>query len=139
MNNFDAKAILKNFSNNDNDITAEVLADVYYARDLDMNLNFHNQFDMAMKKLRYHPSTFEDTIVGRINSRVKDITSQYLKDKNSTNINLQEIENSIRNDFINEKTLKLNKFNSFNSFLETDDHRGFYHAMTLEELDYLGF
>ena len=43
------------------------------------------------------------------------------------------------NDFINEKTSKLNKFNNFNSFLEANDHRGFYHAMTLEELDYLGF
>ena len=140
MNNFNVKEILDNFSNNNiTNITAEGLADVYYARDLNMNLNFDNQFDWAMKKLRYHPSTFEDTIVGRINSRIKDITGQYLENKNSVNINLQELESSIRNNFINEKTSKLNKFNRFNSFLDTNDHRGFYNAMTREELDYLGF
>ena len=140
MNNFNVKEILDNFSNNNiTNITAEGLADVYYARDLNMNLNFDNQFDWAMKKLCYHPSTFEDTIVGKINHRIKDITGQYLENKNSVNINLQELESSIRNNFINEKTSKLNKFNRFNSFLDTNDHRGFYNAMTREELDYLGF
>jgi len=140
MNNFNVKEILDNFSNNNiTNITTEGLADVYYARDLNMNLNFDNQFDWAMKKLCYHPSTFEDTIVGKINHRIKDITGQYLENKNSVNINLQELESSIRNNFINEKTSKLNKFNRFNSFLDTNDHRGFYNAMTREELDYLGF
>tara|TARA_B110000902_G_C14260499_1_gene569609 strand:- start:1542 stop:1958 length:417 start_codon:yes stop_codon:yes gene_type:complete len=138
MNNNTHKQILKDFSLNNNP-TKDDIAKAYYARDIDMNLTFEKQFQNAMNKLRYNPNTYQETISGKIRNKVVSITQEYLKNKEPIILNFQELENNIKNSFLETKIEKENKYTMFLQFLDNKNHLGFYQAMDKKELGYLGF
>lgn len=138
MSQINVKQILSDFSNNTNP-SIEELALAYYARDLNMNLAFEDQFNWAMKKLMYHPSTFKSVLEGRINSRIKKLTQEYHNNNNNSIIDIDKIKQDLTIEFENDKSKKIEKFNHFTNIFESQDHLGFYQSMDLSELEYLGF
>ena len=138
MSEINIKQILSDFSNNTNP-SCEDFALACYARDLDMNLTFEDQFNWAMKKLRYHPTTFQSTLEGRINSRIKELTQEYHNSGNNSIINVEKIKKELTTQFEKDKRKKVEKFNHFTNIFQSNDHLRFYQSMNLSELEYLGF
>ena len=130
---------LTNFENNNNPSQVEV-ANAYYARDQDMNLSFKDQFEWAMKKLNYNPSTYDNFRTIRFRRRVDELIQDFLNDptQNDT-INLIKIKEEVTNNIESTIKLRRQRLDHFKNIFEKDDHVGFYHAMDKSELEYLGY
>ena len=138
MAKLDTKQILEEFSQI-TEPTKDDLAKAYFARDIEMKLNFHNQFDHAMDKLGYHPRTYQKQMDSYVRMLVFEEVEECLKNNNYKTINLAELTNSIKNAFNSKLKVKEEKYNMFQQFFNTEDHLGFYSAMEMSELGFLGF
>lgn len=132
--------ILNNFANAENP-PQELTAQAYYARDIEMNLDFHQQFEHSMRKLGYHPNTYQTYRVAMFKKRIEEITNNFIENPvNNMELNLGEIYNNVMNEITNIINLRQERWNFFQQFVNMDDgHRLFYAAMNEAELSYLGF
>jgi hypothetical protein len=115
----------------------------YYARDLSMNLNNSNVIVNYLRKLGYYninSNTEEETYIkGKIITWIK--TSSYC---NLLNTNLSNLVSEIRASqdfalFSNRLNLRLERSVQLSHFINTNDTYDFYSALTLEELNTLGY
>ena len=119
----------------------EEIADLYYNRDLNMNLSFANQFDWAMNKLGYHPKTYQSFVENKFKSHVKQLLSDFMENENNSpsNLDLVQIRNHVENECQTFLEIKKQKYQLYSEFFNNNNHRGFYHAMEVSELCYLGY
>ena len=130
---------LTNFENNNNPSQVEV-ANAYYARDQDMNLSFKDQFEWAMKKLNYNPSTYDNFRKNQFRRRVDKLVEDFLNDptQNGT-IQLVQIREQVTNDVESIINLRRQRWHHFKTIFENNNHLGFYQTMDTSELAYLGY
>ena len=128
-----------NFENNENPSQKE-MADAYYSRDVTMNLKFVDQFNSAMKKLNYHPSTYDNFIKFKFRKKMNKIIENFLNGSSQIdNISLVNIKNQIMIEVENTITLYSQRWNQLSIFLENNNHHGFYQAMDISELAFIGY
>ena len=134
--------------------TNEEIAEAYYQRDLQMNLNFDNIKSKALQKLGYNNNSIQRAIEYRFMRHINDIIMQFnnniVFDQNGLdllNVNnlpnmfqmnmveqFDEFRNSqVINSLINERQNRMNVLSNI------DNHLAFYSAMTRAELDILGW
>lgn len=130
---------LDNFSNNLNP-SKEDIANAYYARDLQMGLNFQNQFDWAMRKLGYHPSTYQNSVNRLFQQRLESETKDFLNDPSVENVvNFQQVYNQVKSEFQLSQNYRRSRWEHFSNLLDSNEHHQFYLTMESSELGYLGF
>ena len=131
--------VLNSFEHNENPSKEEV-ANAYYARDVSMNLSFKSQFDWAMKKLSYDPSTYESYKNGLFKSKADRLVKDFLNDpSNPPNVDLQQLYTDTLKEAEVTLSLRRVRWQHFTNFLNNNDHLGFYQAMDASELAYLGW
>ena len=115
----------------------------YYARDLSMNLNNSNMIVNYLRKLGYYninSNTEEETYIrGKIITWIK--TSSY---SNLLNTNFSNEVSEIRASqdfalFTNRLNLRLERSAQLSHYIDTNDIYDFYSALTLEELNTIGY
>tara|TARA_B110000908_G_C10262839_1_gene460661 strand:+ start:2998 stop:3432 length:435 start_codon:yes stop_codon:yes gene_type:complete len=134
MSNLNVQDLLNN-----SNPTKEEIADAYYARDIQMKLEFTDQFQWAMNKLSYDPNTYNQTKDTMVRKKINKTIDDYKKNKNSSNINMQEIEDSVKMETTQLFEQRKQKYNSFLYYLNNKKHREFYNSMDINELSYLGY
>ena len=131
--------VLNSFEHNENP-TREEVANAYYARDVSMHLSFQTQFEWAMKKLHYHPSTYESIKNSLFRKKTEAVVKDFLNDPaNPPNASFQQLYTDAVNEAEVTVGLRRTKWQHFSNFLNNDDHIGFYLAMDSSELAYLGW
>ena len=61
-----------------------------------MGLSFQNQFDWAMRKLGYHPSTYQDSVNRLFRQRLESETKNFLNDPSVESVvNFQQVYNQV--------------------------------------------
>ena len=115
----------------------------YYQRDLNLNLNNANTIAQCLTKLGYHQLnvniTEEVFIKSKIISWIKN--NPY---SNFPNVMLVDIINDIRNSteylqFADRLNHRIARYNELGNFTNSSDIYAFYSALTLDELNHLGY
>ena len=114
----------------------------YLARDIEFKKDPKNVIEIAFKKLGY--IDFDKEL--RINQHINNTIQQYIKKSNDV-ISGNEIENlkeNIKNSdkfkcFIDELNTMENRAKELSGFVGSSDTKAFYDALTLEELEHLGY
>jgi hypothetical protein len=124
---------------NENDVPS--MAQAYYNRDLQRNLNFPDVIINSMKKLQYYGINESQEETKFINKQLALMikNNQYSK----SNI-IEELTNEILKtkeyaQFKNRQFNNLNRAMCLSKFVGTPDVFDFYNSLTVEELAYLGY
>lgn len=115
----------------------------YYHRDVTMNLNNTNTIINSLKKLGYFNINInleeEKFLKSKLISKIKNEPLDIFYQQNIHNI-MTEIKNT--NDyatFIQRVNHRLERVNELNNHCNDNDVYNFYSALTLDELNYLGY
>ena len=117
----------------------QTLVNMYYNRDLEMNLNNMDTIRKAFIKLGYYNINYEvelnkfklETLLTKIKNELMSNWSSDIKTKT-----LNEI---LTNETSPELTYRMERSNTLSSFLTKDDTLDFYNSLTIDELGYLGY
>jgi hypothetical protein len=115
----------------------------YYQRDISMNLNNTNTIVQSLKKLGYYNLNLnleeEIYLKAQVINWIKNNSySQFV------NLSLQDIISQIKNTedysrFINRLNSRIERASNLSNLVNTTDTFDFYSALTLDELNYLGY
>ena len=117
----------------------QTLVNMYYSRDLEMNLNSSNSILKALIKLGYYNIDYEaefnkfklETLLTKIKNELSSNWNSSIKTKT-----LNEI---FTNETSPELTYRLERSNLLSNFLTYNDTLEFYNNLTIKELEYLGY
>ena len=132
----------------------KAIANSYHIRDIEMNITFDLVKGPALKKLGYNVESIRSNILSKFDNYLKEL-SIGIKDKIVWNNNVPSLDNNVLQDYSYNQSI-IDLFNSFmnkdevvayfnhhqsrmNVLSAIDDHKSFYEAMTMEELNYLGW
>lgn len=143
MNNINNQQILNQFENDINP-SQQLTAEAYYRRDIMMNRNFNDVFEHSMKKLGYHPDSYQTLRNNMFQRRVRELSEYYINNINDNNNNignmtLERIHNIVEEQVNHIINLRQQKYNYYHQFLNGNNHQQFYHAMDIGDLIYLGY
>lgn len=140
MDNYNNQQILNQYENDANP-SRQLTAEAYYRRDLVMNRAFNEVFDHCMRKLSYHPDTYQNLRNSMFQRRVKELAENYINNNNNevAEMTFGMIYNMVENEVNNIINLRQQKYIFFQQFLNNNNHQQFYHAMDISELIYLGY
>ena len=117
----------------------QLTVNMYYSRDLEMNLNNQHTIIKALDKLGYYNINIQSELYNfYLESLISKIKNELTNNWNS----------SIKNKTINELLVydsnpylmnKVDRSNTLSEYLTKNDTFDFYNSLTLEELEYLGY
>lgn len=115
----------------------------YYQRDLSMGLNNANTIISSLKKLGYYNlniNTEEETFIkAKLITWIKNNSYSDIINRNLTNI-ITEIKNTnYYGDFNNQINCRIEKNSQLTNYMNCTDTFDFYSALTIEELNHLGY
>jgi hypothetical protein len=130
------------------------IANAYYQRDVQMNLDFQQVKNHALRKLGYTQDSIQRIVLNRFARHINDIVGQYNQNvmfndnqfsvanvnnlPNMYNISIHQMFEDFRNtELIN--NLVNRHLDRGNVLTNIDNHSEFYNHMTREELGYLGW
>ena len=117
----------------------EVTAKAYFERDKELGLTFSKVFEKAINKLCLNQKNIEQLINHQFKLYVSQQTKEFLKKKNKSELKFDYehfFNTKIKS---NEYQNLIKKYNTLLKYKETNDHLGFYKALTLDDLSNLGF
>jgi hypothetical protein len=119
-----------------NKMSTQSLAEMYYERDVSMNLNPNQSIYLSLKKLRY----IEIDEKKDENDFKVFLFKKYLKDYNK----LDEYKDAVDNSdelvkYRENRKLSKERGNFLSKFLNSDDNKRFYESLTDDELEYIGY
>jgi len=127
------------------------IANAYYQRDVQMNLDFQQVKNHALRKLGYTQDSIQRIVLNRFVRHINDIVGQYNQNvmfnnnqfivnnlPNMYNISIHQMFEDFRNtELIN--NLVNRHLDRGNVLSNINNHSVFYNHMTREELGYLGW
>ena len=119
--------------------TIDIMAKAYFARDNIMELIFVNEKMRHLDKLGYTPESIQRCVNLKFKNHLYSLADKFITNpsKDAQYNFLDEFDNFITSKeiekYTNSRTMRFNQLNSI------DNHLDFYHAMTKEELEHLGW
>jgi len=130
------------------------IANAYYQRDVQLNLDFQQVKNHALRKLGYTQDSIQRIVLNRFSRHINDIVGQYNQNimfndnqfnvadannlPNMFNVSIHQMFEDFRNtELINNLVNKL--LDRGNVLTNINNHLEFYNNMTREELGYLGW
>jgi hypothetical protein len=113
--------------------------DTYYKRDLLMNINGCDHIINSLKKLRYYniDQNFE---CNKFIIESLMLNSKYLEKTKTIDKLADEFKETAEyKNFLHNINLRIGRALVLSSFINSNDILNFYNALTLEELNYLGY
>ena len=140
--NWEDNEVIVEFNNTENP-NKELVVEAYFLRDLGLNLKFKDVFFNSINKLDLNPENFETNIQNEFKFMAMSKLRKFFEnpDNNPFYENLDnEYHNYVQNKLNSQEyTEKRDRYNILLNFYNNEHRRGFYNALTLDELISLGW
>ena len=113
--------------------------DTFYKRDNLMNINGNNQIINSLKKLGYYNIDQNNECNNYISNFVLSKTKDMDKTKTINKLFDEFKESTEYKNFVHNINSRIGRALVLSSFINSNDTLNFYNALTLEELNYLGY
>jgi len=129
---------------NSKTIDVNTMVSAYYERDVGMGLIFNEVATNALDKLGYTSESVKRIIKNRFRNKMKMMINDLLNETNSSTVKLSSLPDQYKeyfqsNEIQNLISVRNTRLNELTSFVNNNDHLGFYSNMTVNELSYLGW
>jgi len=117
----------------------QTLVNMYYSRDVEMNINNSNTIHKALIKLKYYNINIEDEInkfkLEKLLNKIRnELESNW--DSSIKNKTLNEI---FTNETSPELIHRIERADALSTYLTKEDTFDFYNSLSIDELIYLGY